>query len=91
MDSCCNAVANSAVDRFGVGRVSGSDHRIRFPPRLEVVVLEENPCCFAPQPGHDPTFQRLPYNESRTPADTPGRRLTASHGNDALLHRQPKN
>src|ERR1700684_3413916 len=65
--------------------VSSATHHIFFPPRLQLVALQQNPDCFSAHLGHQFTFDGFFYNQAPRPTRPPLRRLTANHGNDALF------
>src|ERR1039457_2739715 len=65
--------------------VNSATHHIFFPPRLQLVALQQNPDCFSPHLGHQLTFDGLFYYQAHRPPRPPFRRLTANHGNDPLF------
>ncbi len=58
-----------------------------FPPRLEVVALEEDANGFTPDLRDQLTFDHLLGYQTDCPAGETLRRLAANHGNDALFLR----
>src|ERR1035437_1622683 len=60
-------------------------HHIFFPPRLQLVALEQNPDCLAAHIGYQLAFDGLFGDQADRPTGPAFRRLTADHGNDALL------
>src|SRR5450759_2947121 len=65
--------------------VSSATHHIFFPPRLQLVAVQQNADCLSAHLGYQFTFDGLLYNQAHRPSSTPFRRLTANHGNDALF------
>src|ERR1700721_870286 len=65
--------------------VNSATHHIFFPPRLQLVALEQNPDCLAAHPGHQFALDSFFHNQAPRPTGPPCRCLTANHGNDALL------
>src|SRR5437870_11689831 len=64
---------------------SSATHHIFFPPRLQVVALQQNPDCLPPRFGDQFAFDRFLDDQTHGPARPTFRRLTADHGNDTLL------
>ena len=60
-------------------------HHIFFPPRLQLVALQQNPDCLSAHLGHQLAFDGLFGDQADRPAGPAFRRITADHGNDALL------
>jgi hypothetical protein len=60
-------------------------HHIFFPPRLQVVALQQNPDCLSAHLGYQLALDGLFGDQAERPAGPTFRRLTADHGNDALL------
>src|ERR1700683_376197 len=67
--------------------VNSATHHIFFPPRLQLVALEQNPDCFAAHLGHQLALDGFFHNQTHRPTGPPFRCLTANHGNEALLLR----
>jgi len=65
--------------------VNSVTHHIFFPPRLQLVALEQNPDCFSAHLGHQFALHGFFHNQAHRPTGPPCRCLTANHGNDALL------
>src|SRR5271157_2160052 len=65
--------------------VNSATHHIFFPPRLQLVALQQNPNCLSAHLGHQLALDGFFYNQAHRPTSPPLRRLTADHGNDALL------
>src|SRR5947207_11429135 len=63
---------------------SSATHHIFFPPRLQVVALQQNPDCLPPRFGDQFAFDRFLDDQTHGPARPTFRRLTADHGNDTL-------
>ncbi len=75
-----------APDRVrGAGRVEVSDAPHFFPPRLEVVALQQHPDRFPPHVWNDPAFDRFLREQADRPPRRADRRIGARHGEDALL------
>src|SRR5437773_1041114 len=64
---------------------SSATHHIFFPPRLQVVALQQNPDSLPPRFGDQSAFDRCLDDQAHGPARPTFRRLTADHGNDTLL------
>src|ERR1035441_2748654 len=67
-------------------------HHIFFPPRLQLVALQQNPDCLSAHVGYQLALDGLFGDQADRPTGPTFRRLTADHGNDALLlgaHREP--
>jgi hypothetical protein len=60
-------------------------HHIFFPPRLQLVALQQNPDCFSAHLGYQLALDGLFGDQADCPTCSTFRRLTADHGNDALL------
>jgi hypothetical protein len=60
-------------------------HHIFFPPRLQLVALQQNPDCLSAHFGHQLALDSLFGDQADRPTGSAFRRLTADHGNDALL------
>src|SRR5580698_4594353 len=65
--------------------VNSAPHYIFFPPRLQLVALEQNPDCLAAHLRHQFALDGFFHNQAYRPTCPPFRCLTANHGNDALL------
>jgi hypothetical protein len=65
--------------------LSSGTHHIFFPPRLQVVALEQDANCFPTDPWHQLPLDRLLRYQSNGPSGMPLRRLTANHRDNALL------
>src|SRR6266581_3688027 len=65
--------------------VSSATHHIFFPPRFQLVALQQNPDCLSAHLGHQLALDGFFDNQAHRPTSSPFRRLTANHGNDALL------
>src|SRR2546422_3939779 len=65
--------------------VNSATHHIFFPPRLQLVALQQAPDCFSAHLGHQFALDGLFDNQAHRPTSPPFRRWTANHGNDALL------
>src|SRR5450759_507121 len=65
--------------------VSSATHHIFFPPRLQLVAVQQNPDCLSAHLGHQFALDGLLYNQTHSPTSPPFRRLTANHGNNALF------
>src|SRR4051794_19342368 len=59
-------------------------HHIFFPPRLQVVVLKENPDCLASDVGDQLSLDGLFRDQAHGPAGVPLRRRAVHHSHDAL-------
>ena len=66
-------------------------HHIFFPPRLQLVALEQNPDCLSAYLRHQLALDGLFGDQAERPTGPTFRRLTADHGNDALLLRAIEN
>src|SRR5258708_443933 len=64
---------------------SSATHHIFFPPRLQVVALQQNPDCLPPRFGDQFAFVPFLDHPPPGPAGPTFRRVTADHGNDTLL------
>src|SRR6266516_6348812 len=64
---------------------SSATHHIFFPPRLEVVVEQQDPDGFPPNVRHQLTFYRLLGHQTHGPSRTTFGRITTNHGNDPLF------
>src|ERR1035437_7602000 len=60
-------------------------HHIFFPPRLQLVALQQNPDCLSAHLGYQLALDGLFGDQADRPTCSTFRRLTADHGNDALL------
>jgi hypothetical protein len=60
-------------------------HHIFFPPRLQLVALEQNPDCLSAYLRHQLALDGLFGDQADRPTGPTFRRRTANHGNDALL------
>jgi hypothetical protein len=60
-------------------------HHIFFPPRLQLVALQQNPDCLSAYLGHQLALDGLFGDQADRPTGSAFRRRTADHGNDALL------
>src|SRR3990172_5793403 len=60
-------------------------HHIFFPPRLQLVALQQNPDCLSTHLGNQLPFDGLFGDQADGPTGTAFRRFTADHGNDTLL------
>src|SRR5260370_40171923 len=56
-----------------------------FPPRLQLVALQQDPDCLSSHSADQLAFDRLLDDQADSPASPPFRRLTADHGDDALF------
>ncbi|HSB15077.1 MAG TPA: hypothetical protein VLE22_11505 [Bryobacteraceae bacterium] len=65
--------------------MSSATHHIFFPPRLEVVVEEQNPNRFPSHAWNQPPFYGFLRNQSHGPAGAAFGRVAAHHGDDPLL------
>src|SRR6202050_1140395 len=60
--------------------VNSATHHIFFPPRLQLVALEQNPDCFAAHLGHQLELDGFFHNQTHRPTGPPFRCLTANPG-----------
>src|SRR5664279_2871665 len=60
-------------------------HHIFFPPRLQLVALQQNPDCLSAHIGYQLALDGFFGDQADRPTGPTFRRLTADHGNDALL------
>src|ERR1039457_3072839 len=60
-------------------------HHIYFPPRLQLVALQQNPDCLSAHLGRQVALDGLFGEQADRPTGPTLRRFTADHGNDALL------
>src|ERR1039458_8352866 len=60
-------------------------HHIFFPPRLQLVALQQNPDCLSAHVGYQLALDGLFGDQADRPTGPTFRRLTADHGRDALL------
>src|SRR5271154_1546614 len=65
--------------------LSSATHHIFFPPRLEVVVKEQNPDGFPSHAWNQSPLHRLLRHQSHGPAGATLWRVAAHHGDDPLL------
>src|ERR1017187_3059886 len=65
--------------------LSSATHHIFFPPRLEVVVEEQNPDRFPSHAWDQPALHLFLGHQSHGPAGTALWRVAAHHGDDPLL------
>jgi hypothetical protein len=65
--------------------LSSATHHIFFPPRLEVVVEEQNPNRFPSHAWNQSPLHRLLRHQSHGPAGAAFGRVAAHHGDDPLL------
>jgi hypothetical protein len=56
-----------------------------FPPRFELAVSQQNPDGFATDAGHQLALDRLFHDQAYGPAGAALGRITANHGDNALL------
>jgi hypothetical protein len=66
-------------------------HHIFFPPRLQLVALQQNPDCFSAHLGNQLAFDCFFGDQADGPTGAAFRRFAADHGNDALLLRAVEN
>lgn len=59
-------------------------HQLFFPPRLKVVIEQQQSDSLAPYSADQLTFDGFFGNQTDRPAGETRRRLAANHGNDAL-------
>src|ERR1017187_2142793 len=64
---------------------SSATHHIFFPPRLQVVVEQENPNGFPSHLGDQFSFDDLLGHQPHRPSSAPSWWSAANHGNDPLL------
>src|ERR1035437_7363249 len=64
---------------------SSATHHIFFPPRLQVVVEQENPNGFPSHLGDQFSFDDLLGHQPHRPSSAPSGWSAANHGNDQLL------
>ena len=64
---------------------NSATHHIFFPPRLQLVALQQDPDCLSSHSADQLAFDRLLDDQADSPASPPFRRLTADHGDDALF------
>src|ERR1017187_1448294 len=64
---------------------SSATHHIFFPPRLQVVVEQENPNGFPSHLGDQFSFDDLLGHQPHRPSSAPSGWSAANHGNDPLL------
>jgi len=62
-------------------------HHIFFPPRLQLVALQQDPNCLPAHLGNQLPFDSLFGDQADGPTGTTFRRFAADHGNDTLLLR----
>jgi hypothetical protein len=60
-------------------------HHIFFPPRLQLVALQQNPDCLPAHLGNQFPFDGLLGDQADGPTCAAFRRFTAYHGNHTLL------
>jgi hypothetical protein len=60
-------------------------HHIFFPPRLQLVALQQDPDCLSAHLGNQLPFDRLLGDQADGPTGTSFRRFAADHGDDTLL------
>jgi hypothetical protein len=60
-------------------------HHIFFPPRLQLVALQQNPDCLSAHLGNQLPFDRLLGDQADGPTGASFRRFAADHGDDTLL------
>ena len=60
-------------------------HHIFFPPRLQLVALQQNSDCLSAHLGNQLPFDGLFGDQADGPPGTAFRRFTADHGNNPLL------
>ena len=60
-------------------------HHIFFPPRLQLVALQQDPDCLSAHLGNQLPFDRLLGDQADGPTGTTFRRFAADHGDDTLL------
>ena len=66
-------------------------HHSFFPPRLQLVALQQNPNCLPAHLGHQLALNGLFGDQADRPTRPTFRRFTADHGDDALLLRAVEN
>jgi len=64
---------------------SSAMHQLFFPPRLQVVALQQNPNGLATHLGNQFAFDGLFRDQADRPARPAHRRVTAHHGDDPLF------
>jgi hypothetical protein len=60
-------------------------HHIFFPPRLQLVALQQNPNCLSTHLGNQLPFDGLFGDQANGPTGTAFRRFAADHGDNTLL------
>jgi hypothetical protein len=60
-------------------------HHIFFPPRLQLVALQQNPDCFSAHLGNQLSFDGLFGDQADGPTGAAFRRFAADHSDDTLL------
>src|SRR5258707_129436 len=66
---------------------NSATHHIFFPPRLQLVALQQDPDCLSSHVRDQFAFDRLFDDQADSPASPPFRRFTADHGDDPLFLR----
>src|SRR5580693_8938059 len=64
---------------------SSATHHIFFPPRLQLVALQQNPDCLSAHLRDQFPFDRFLGYQPNRPARPALRRIATDHGDDALL------
>src|ERR1019366_1219629 len=65
--------------------LSSATHHIFFPPRLEVVVEQQDPDGLTPNAGHQFAFHGFLGYQTHGPSRAPFGRITTNHRNDPLF------
>src|SRR5215813_7985013 len=82
---CFSYVSSTSSILEMYSSLSSATHHIFFPPRLEVVVEEQDPNGFSSHPGDQPAFDRFLRHQPHRPAGAAFRRIATHHCNDPLL------